>query len=349
MAKFDVTSLTLNPKEVDDVSKVIVEQAFVNGNLSEEHDVQTGISYQEQILFASRMGIGGKALTNCTPAELEALKFTEKFWTPALVAGRFTHCANDENQLFKILKKASNVYPDFFNRLDSPELKLVVALLLTHIEESVRAKAWFSDTAADDVNGSGVFTAGADLDIFNQFDGLFKQIFADGTIPVTTIAKNAGVTYAGQAVTAAEAYAAIKGVWEKADSRLKSDPDGKIYVTPEIYYGFMDTVEDKEFNGGVVTTLLDGRQALSYRGVPIINMEHWGRNIKTFQDDGTVWNLPNRIVYTTPSNIPIGTLSEGDLQNLRSIFDEPNNVNILDYGYFLDAKFGESYMASVAY
>ncbi len=354
MAKFDVSALTLNPTEVSEVSEVIVEQAFVNGNLSSIHDIQTGISHKEQILFLSRMGIGGKALTNCTPAEIAGLNFTEKFWNPALVAGRFTHCANDENGLFKILKQASNVYPEFFNRLDSQELKLVVALMLTHMEESIQAKVWFSDTDADDYDdtnstGTGVFTNGTDFGVFNQFEGLFKQIFADSAIPKYAITQNTGNSYANQTITDAQAFAIIKNVWANADSRLKSQADGQILVTSDIYYGYLNHIETTEGSGGITSMMVDGVNMITYRGVPVINMEHWTRNITEYQNNGTKLNLPHRAVYTTPGNIPIGTLSQSDLQNLRSIFDEVNNENIIDYGYFLDAKFGESYMASVAY
>ena len=129
-AKFDVSGLTLNPDEAESLGEVIVEKAFMSGRILENYDVQTGISHDEQIVFLAKMGISGKALTACTPAEIGNLIYTEKTWTPKLVAGRFTHCQNDENQLFKILKQASSVYPDWFDRTQSPELQIVVALSL---------------------------------------------------------------------------------------------------------------------------------------------------------------------------------------------------------------------------
>lgn len=348
MAKFNVAALTLSPSEVENVAQVIVEQGFINGRLSENYDIQTGIGHDQQIVFLAKMGISGKALTNCTPAEIGNLTFTEKTWTPKLIAGRFTHCANDENQLFKILKQATNVYPDFFDRTQSQELQLVIALILMSIEESVPAKAWFSDSTAAVFPG-GNFTIGTDLGLFNQFEGLWKQIFADATIPRYTIAKNAGVTYALQGLATDEADTILQAVFDNADSRLKGNPNAKFYVTSEIYWNMMRTVKTKEYNGGVVLTLLDGRQSLSYYGIPIYNELVFDHVIQTYQDDGTVWHLPHRVALSVDTNMPFGTLSESDLENLRSVYDEPNNQNILDFGYFLDAKFGESYLASVAY
>ena len=344
-AKFDVSALTLNPDEVDNVQNVVVEKAFVSGRLSDNYDIQTGISHNQRIVFAAKMGIGGKALSSCTPAELASIVFTEKTWTPALTAGRFTHCANDENSLFKILKQASSVYPDWFDRDSSPELQLVGALILMSMEESVPAKAWFSDTAA----AIPVFTAGTDLGIWNQFDGLWKQIFADAGIFRHTITKNAAATYVLQELAADEGITFLEKVFLGADSRLRGNPEAKFYCTGDIYDNFMTTVENKEFAGGIVRTLIDGRPGLSYHNIPIYKELIFDEVIRTHQDNGTKYNVPHRMVLTVPSNIPFGTLSTSDLDSLRSIFDEPNNLNIIDFGYFLDAKFGETYMASVAY
>ena len=106
MAVFDVSALSLNAKEVDEVGKIVVERVFIQGELATIHDVRTGIQHKEQIVFVDNLGVGGEALVNCTPAEQDGLTFTEKFWDPSLIAGRFTHCAKDLPQLWKLFKKA---------------------------------------------------------------------------------------------------------------------------------------------------------------------------------------------------------------------------------------------------
>ncbi len=78
-------------------------------------------------------------------------------------------------------------------------------------------------------------------------------------------------------------------------------------------------------------------------------MNEWDRTIRKYQDDLTVHVLPHRALLTTPGNIPIGTLSESDMDSLESFYDKKDKTNIVDYGYFLDAKHLESYMSSVAY
>jgi len=349
-SKFDVSALTLNPEEAQQISEAVVEKVFMQGELSQIHDIETGISMQKQVVFIDNLGVGGEALTGCTPAEQDGLTFTQKYWTPALVAGRFTHCANDLNVLLKIFKKAQKVEPDYYDRIGSEEMGILMAKIVDALKVSVLAKVWLSDTAADDFTGGGNFTdSGFNAGLWNQFDGLWKQIFADGAVPRYTITENGGATYLLQALTAGKSQTIFQNLYENADSRLLGDPDAQILVTRSIWDNFLALIETKEANGGIVTTMADGRITMTYRGIPIVLMNEWDRTNKLYQNDGTVTFRPHRAILTTPSNIKIGTLSESDLQNLESFYDQTLKTNIVDYGYFLDAKFGESYMASVAY
>lgn len=347
--KFDVSALSLNNEEAQEVSELIVEKVFVQGELTDVHEILTGIQHGKQIVFVDNLGVGGEALTGCTPAEQDALTFSEKFWTPALIAGRFTHCANDMPQLLKLFRKAQKVEPDFYDKEGSQEMQVLLAKIIEALKVSISAKAWLSDTAAA-VQPAGNFTiAGFNGGLWNQFDGLWKQIFADGNVPRHTIAENAGGTYAAQALTAGQSVTVFQDMYEKADARLLGDADARILVTRSLWDNFLTAIETKQAQGGIVERLENGAQALSYRGIPMVLMNEWDRTIKLYQDDLTVHYRPHRALMTTPSNIPIGTLSESDMQELSSHYDKTLKSNIVDYGYFMDAKFGESYMAVAAY
>ena len=204
MAVLDVSGLTLNPEEVTDASQIVVEKVFVQGELNQIHDVHMGIQHKKQIVFVDNLGVGGEALTGCTPAEQDGLVFTEKFWDPALIAGRFTHCANDLPQLLKLFRKAQRVEPDFYDRQGSQEMGLLMAKIIEALKVSVSAKAWLSDTAAAVQPGGNFTIAGFNAGLWDQIDGLWKQIFADGAVPVYTISENAGGTYAAQVLAAGE-------------------------------------------------------------------------------------------------------------------------------------------------
>jgi len=348
-SKFDVSALTLNPEEVSNLSEVVVEKAFIQGELSAVHTIHTDLMWSKRINFVDNLDVGGEALTGCTPTEQDGLTFSEKTWTPALVAGRYTHCNADLNVLFKAFGKAKKANPDYFDRIDSEEMGLLATKIIDSMKVSISAKAWLSDTASAVQPGGNFTIVGFNAGLWNQFDGLWKQIFADGTIPRYTIAENAGATYVLQALASGEAYNILKGMYDGADSRLLGDADAQYLVTRSIYDNLLTYIETKEFNGGLTKTMEDGRASLSFRGIPVVVMNEWDRTIRKYQDDLTVHFRPHRACLTTPDNIPIGTLSESDLDTLESIYDPVSKTNIVDLAYFLDAKFGESYMASVAY
>lgn len=347
--KFDISALTLNPQEVTDVSAAVVEQVFIQNDLNEINDIQTGIQMKEQIVFVGQLGVGGEALTGCTPAEQDALVFTQKYWDPALIAGRFTNCQNDLNKLFKLFQKAEKANPDFFDKENKPEMNMLAAAIIESIKTSVHAKAWYSDTAADDFAGGGNFTNGTNLGLFNQIDGLWKQIFADGTAYRYTIAENAGVSYAAQALADGKGFTILKDLYNGADPRLLGNPDAKFVVTRSIWDNYLDYLESTQNSGGFIEVTEDGRQMLKYRGYPVIMNNEWDRLQNLYQNNGTVVFRPHRAVFTVPGNIPIGTLSETDLQSLESWYEKKDKSNIVDFAYFLDAKLLESYMIAVAY
>lgn len=347
--KFNVAALTLNAQEATEVSEAVIEQVFVLSPLADVHDVQTGVSMQEQIVFVGQLGIGGEALTNCTPAEQDALTFTQKYWTPALIAGRFTNCQNDLNKLFKLFKKAEKANPDFFDKSGSQEMAMLSVAITEAIKVSVNAKVWFGDTAAAVQPGGNFTIAGFNAKLWNQFDGLFKQVFADGAIPRYTISENAGISYAAQALAAGKSYTILKSLFNNADARLKSNADAQILVTQSIYENYLDYLETTEAVGGNIKVMIDGVEHLTYRGITIKVQNEWDRLVMAYQDDLTVHYRPHRALLTVPGNIPVATLSESDLHNLESWYEKKDKSNIVDYAYFLDAKHLESYMSSVAY
>lgn len=348
-SKFDVSALTLNPEEVSTLSEVVVEKAFIQGELSQIHTIHTDLMWSKRINFVDNLDVGGEALTGCTPTEQDGLVFSEKTWTPALVAGRYTHCNADLNILFKAFGKAKKANPDYFDRIGSEELGLLATKIIDSMKVSVSAKAWLSDTAAAVQPGGNFTIAGFNAGLWDQFDGLWKQIFADAAVPRYTISENAGVTYVLQELAAGESLNILQGMYEGADARLLGDPSAQFLVTRSIWDNYLALTETKEFNGGITTRLDNGQVTMNYRGIPVILMNEWDRTIRKFQDDLTVHFRPHRAVLTTPDNIPVGTLSDTDLDTLESIYDPVSKTNIVDLAYFLDAKFGESYMASVAY
>jgi len=348
----DITALTLNPEEASDIAQLIIEREFVNGVLSQNHDINTGILYKTQIPFAGKLSDAVKKSVGCTPNAGGAVALTQKYWDPEIFDVRFTHCAADLNKLFKLFQKEQRINPDYFDKQGSPEMGMIYSLISQMLRETLPIKVWFSDIAADEVFGGGVLKNGTDIDLYNVFDGLFKQLFAaitSGSTYHVDIAKNDGTSYALQALAADDAFNTLLAMRNKADERLLEDPNAKFYVTRSLADNYRDSLRTKTLTNGYTDITEDGKPILMFDGIPVEVMYVWDRHIKAIQDNGTKWNIPHRALLTTPENIPVGTVAESDFETLDSFYDRTLKANITDIAFSLDAKFLENYMAIFAY
>jgi hypothetical protein len=352
-SKIDISGLTLNPEEASNMSELIIEKELVNGVLSTVHDVVTGIEHKKQIPFVGHLVDSLKKATDCTPGEGGDIALTEKFWDPEIFDSRWTHCAADLDKLLKLFQKAKRINPDFYDRVTSKELGVVMALIGMMLRDVLPKKVWFSDKAADVVGNGGNFTAGTDLALYNVIDGLWKQIFAEITAGSTyhvNISANEGSSKAAQVLSADEAYDTFVEMYETADPRLLEADGVQFLVTKSMADNYRATLRTKSLNNGYIDDVTKkGRKVLAFEDIPIVIMYGWDRTIKADQDLGSTYNLPNRAVMTVPGNIPVGTLSEKDFEELDSFYDRTLKSNIIDFAMSLDTKFLEDYMAVVAY
>jgi hypothetical protein len=230
----------------------------------------------------------------------------------------------------------------------------LIAAVLEALPENLWFKVWFNDKAIENIEDEGVLKDGISVDFFNGFDGIFKQIFATTSLTTggkyfTPIAKNAGASYALQALAANDAINAMKSVYNKADSRLRARTDAKFLVTRSVYDALVNDLEDKQNAGGFTQINENGLPVLRYRGLEVVMMDVWDRFIDTYTNNGTKWNIPHRIVLTVATNIPVGTLSEDDLDKIEAFYDRYKKLNVIDGIYSLDAKLLEDYLTCVAY
>lgn len=352
MALVNAENLTLNPREAETVSGVIFNRIYNDSDLAEFHDIETGIDVSTQIAFAGRLGLLGKKTSGCTPNEAGGFELTEKFWTPVMEDFRLSHCQADMPALLKLFRKSQRVNPDFFDAVGSEEFGVIISAVESAMLENIHRKVWFNDTAAATITNGGVFKNGTDLGYFNSFDGLFKQIIAE--VPTTAgnyvaVAKNAGASYAAQALDEDAALAIFEKMVTSADERLVAAEDCFILASRSLADNYRATLRKKNLGSGFLEVVEEGRPRLFFDGIEIKVRYDWDRYIKTYQDNGTKWNLPHRAVFTTKSNIPVGTLSEEDLTKLDVFYDKTLKTNIMDAAYTLDAKHLESYMTVAAY
>ena len=348
MANFDFSNLNLNPREVEEISKVIFEQVFTNPALEKMHRIEEGIDMKTQIVLMNKLGLVSRASTGCSPQESDAgLVASQKYWEPSKLETRFGFCKDTE---IPVLLKAFGRQQNKFDMTGSPEVQILAQKLAEGLDESVRTLAWFGDKDAAIVASGGTISDTADVTLVNTVNGFWKQIFAGvtaGKIKRTTIGANTGSTYTAQELSAGEALTSLRNAYNQADSRLKNSSDSQFYVTQSIYDNFLDRLEDAGLNAVGQLAINDG--VMSYRGKEIIVANDWDNHIAEYEDNGTKYNLPNRIVFSTPENLPIGTLDKGEFKEVNIWYDATLRKVFIENLYSLDAKVLEEYMISVAY
>ncbi len=355
----NLDGLTLNPEEAQEISQAIFEYVLETGELSDDHDIHTGIQWKTQIPFIGTLGLVGKKILTCKPdANGNQIPVSEKFWDPVLIGDRFEHCAVDVNPLFKLFQKLKKINPDFYDRIASDELGVVLSRLVEAMKEMLQRIIWFGDTQARTVANGGVFKNGTDVGFFNMLNGYWQQILSTD-IPTTSkyyvnIAQNATASYAAQSTLADDfAFTLFKAMWKKADARLKQlvrqgTVKVKIHCTSAITENWENFKENKSL-GFTLDKVEDGGLKNFFRNIEIKTRYDWDNIIDLYQNNGTKWNLPNRALMTTSGNIPIGTVSTEDLEKVESFYDKYHEVNVMDFRLKLDAKFLEPYLAVAAY
>ena len=348
MANFDFSSVSLSPREVEELSKVIFETAFTNPALSEMHDIIEGIDMKTQILFMGRMGLQGKSANGtCEPQDSEAgVVATQKYWENNQIEIRIPYCAKELPEMLKAFGRKENKY----DVSGKDEIKMIATLLLEAIDEAILRLVWFGDKNAKTIASGGTFTNGTDLAYFNSVDGIYAQIFAGvtaGDINRTVIAANTGATYSAQELPAGEGLNILRKVYNNSDSRLKNHPDSFFKVTQSVYDNFLDKLEEAGLNAVGSLAVNDG--VMTYRGKKIIVAEFVDRIIDAYQDNGTKRNLPHRVEFTVSENIPVGTLDQGEFSELSIWYDQTERKVYVENIFSLDAKVLEPYLISVAY
>jgi len=350
----DLSGLTLNPEEVRAASEAIFEKVFVKPELEAVHSIRTGITMKTQIPFYGKFGLVGKADPGSCAVndETQTISTTEKYWEPELISYRLTHCQDNVSELYKMWEKAKKVNPDEWEMIDNGMVAFLEDRTVDASTEAILRLTSFGDTAADNVSGGGLITNGVDKTYFTPIDGLWKQIYtgvAATTIIRYTITENSAASYAAQDSLASDrALKIFRYLYSNADARMMSEGNIVFQVTRTILNNWQDYLEDKS----LVFTLQevqDGTTKLTYRGIPIVIRHDWDRNIRSYQDNGTTYNDPHRVILTDLNNIPVGTPETESFKKLDMWYERKDKKHYIDAAFRLDVKVLEEYMIAVAY
>lgn len=354
----DFSGLTLNTEEARSSSECVFESVFVKpSNLSDVHDIQTGVVMDKQIPFLGKYGLVGKVDPGSCGVNGESAQIptSEKVWTPKLISFRLTHCQDNIPQLLKFWtkgRKAAGTWED----VDGEMMTFIEDRAMDATKESILRLASFGDTAATNVgagSGSELITAGVDASYFTPIDGLWKQIYTDqagaAEIYRHTISENALTTKAAQLALADDvALNAFRDMYDNIAPEAFESGNLVFQVTRNFHSNWAAFLEDKSL-AFMLNRTEDGATQWTYRGIPIVIRYDWDRGIKAWEDLGTTYNLPTRAGLWSLSNVPIGTSDEESFSELRSFYDFKDKAHYMDVAYKLDVKILKETEIAVAY
>ena len=346
----DTADLTLNPQEALSVSEAVFEQVYNKPLLSRAHDVRTGIQMKTQIPIFGLIGAVGKKSSGCTPnTSAEKVNLTEKYYDPALIDFRLTHCQNDVAQLFKLWKK-DRIANKTWENVDNAMMAFLADRTVDAAYEAILRISSFGDKAAALVSGGGyITTAGGDVTLFTMINGLWQQIFASATMKRYTIPENAlGTAAAQNALDPSRALTVLRYLYNNIDSRAHTVGGLTFQVTRSLVNNWQDYLEDKSL-GFTLQVTEDGKESWLYRGVPIIIRDDWDKNIRAYNNLGTTYLYPHRAILTPVSNIPIATSDEGSMTSLDAFYDKVTKSHYIDVAFYLDCVMLQESLIAVAY
>lgn len=356
-SKIDYSSLTLNAREAQNVNEAVFSKTFTRPELATIHGLQTDVDMDRFIPIYGQFGLVGKVDPSSCSVNTsgETIPVAQKKWEPKLISDRLIHCQKDISSLVKLWqlsRKAAGTWEEINNE----QVAFINDRLSDAVYQSILRISSFGDTAADTVANGGVLKNGTDKAFWTMLDGMWKQIFTDQALGATakavryTITENSEATEAAQlALASGRAYLAMESMLADIDSRVfEGNSKPAFQMSNTMFTNYKNYLREKSLNFTLdkTTSNLSG---LNFDGYPIIVRHDWDRFIKTYENDGTVRNLPHRIVLADINNIPIGTSDAESMSEFTSVYDPITKKHYMDFAYKIDMKVLEADQIAVAY
>lgn len=371
MATFNGASVDLYNEGVKSIQECILEKTFALPSITDVMSVEDGIVHNKQIVFLSLLkGMVGKKVDltsgTCAPTANECeIVGTQKLWTPVPIEDRIEECWKDlEAEFIKYMLNKGVRKPDI---TDTDWGMFITERYAYAIEEFLLRAAWFADTdvAAYDASPAGTFYNGGISCVttanFDYFDGIFKQIFAimaanPSQLNTDLATKNGQTTFSNQKFNTSDTTNrvvtnALFNVTTDADTRINSAPDKLLLVTKSVADQYKRELRADSVNF-THETIMNGLSRLTSDGQELIVVDFWDRMIQNYsRQAGNVnaWFRPHRIIYTTKSNLVLGTESTSEFTELDVFYDKKSKTNFFDFQMKIDAKLLEDYLVQAAY
>ena len=359
----NIENLTLNPVEVADLREVIAAAVYQSPDFLKFHEVVDGMDKKTQILLDDSAGKAGWKATGCAPIASGGMdiKLSQLYWETQLIEDTLEFCQAELNANFKPLVNKNA--KDRFGALEEQEAinVFVKAKVEEYLKDALERFIWLGNTEAKNLTDGGNVVDTVNVKFYTAIDGIWAQAMAAvtaGTTPHLNITRNEQATKALQlALTDAEAFAIVKGVYDNASPILKSDPNAYIRVTPAVYHGYKNYITSGEFaNGGFSEKVINGLSTVAYQGVPVFTSLLESKYILedfVVSNGGSpevlTYDFPHRAIMASPSLTPVATINQDDFGTLEQFYVQKERKSYVRFDFAIDAKVVRPDLISVAY
>lgn len=328
-------------KVIESISEMVMEDTLQGPELNAIHTIYPDIVAKTEIGFIGEGDMVGKKDQGCKPTTQQWGINTRKVtWDPATWEIFLGQCYRDLENAATIYSLRTGVdIPDF---TDTDYMNIVLEVLNKSIREFWYRMFWFGDTEAKHVEDSGIITNGLDLEYFTILDGFWKQIFEqvaeNPAQRAAVISENAGSSYAFQNLDPENVQKYLADVVFKAPLSLRNMEDRFILVTQSVYDAYEQSLMNACCLESSRMALINGIEALKYKGIPVVAMPIWDKLILSSEDTGTKLNNPHRILFTAKSVLGIGVDTYDRMGNLRIWYDPKDKMVYINGMGRADAK-----------
>ena len=343
-AVINLAALTFTADQLRQMNELVVKAVLEAPTLNLFHEVATGIRNDREIgIVPGTLGLMGKAAQGCEPTADTLLNTAAlKTWSPKRIEVILDQCATD---IAASMAKLSRKLGIEVNDLTSTEyFAFILDLLSVDIPKMILRHAWFGNTAAANVDASpaGVITSGVNVAYFNVLNGFWQQlavIYAADSNRRVAVTGNSQATYALQksVATPSTMLADLNNVIDSAPAVLAAQPDQVLIVTRSVMQRAYRALQAAGL-AYKIELQSNGFMLMEWDGIPMYAVPLFDEWIRAYEDNGTKYNNPHRILYTTKSNLIIGMEGTSLFDNVKTSFDDRTRYNRIEVSDAFDVK-----------
>lgn len=336
------------------VGELLFATAYETNDLGLVCEIITNQKNGGKVSFLKPFSAVGTAGGGCNPTWKSVTPDTEnKTWAMGQYEIPLSVCADD----WASLLREYNLL-DGNTSVDLRDRRIISEILLPMLDAAKRRAlwriVWEADTAADTFANGGHLTNGTDTSLFTMTDGLWKKLTAIGSQnanQLTAIAANAATGYNNQEA-AIYAPGIATGIMDdiirRANGRIRG-AGGEAFMTKRFFDALQADYEAKYNQTMPYETVSEGVQISRYRGVRIVIMPEIDAIIDEFENDGTSWHQPYRVVYTPRVNMKAGTEDRKVDAEVELGYNSESRLNTMYSASLIGTVIGEDDMVHVAF